>query len=143
MAAGNGSILMEINGVQKFLASPTDSAGIALGTSKTAMHRIMDSNYGGIFFQNEGGIGATTHSGDNAPTMLMSAAYDNAQSEGLKFWVGSTSSEWRPCVIYGIGASTQTVLTGQTAGWVCYRCTHYNGGISASCLLYTSPSPRD
>ena len=34
--------------------------------------------------------------------------------------------------IYGIGASTQTVLTGQTAGWVCYRCTHYNGGISAS-----------
>jgi hypothetical protein len=131
-AAANGSILMEINGVQKFLANPTDAAGVAIGTTKLAVHRELDSNYGAIFYQNQGGIGATTHSGDNAPTMLMSAAYDNAVAEGLKFWVSSTQTEWRPCVIYGIGASTQNVLTGQTAGWVCYRCTHYNGGISAA-----------
>ena len=109
-----------------------EDPGIKIGGTGYA-NWIRKSADKGSLFHVGGGIGANANV-DGMPSMAMSAAFDNAASEGLKFWVNSTTSEWRPCVIYGIGASTQNVLTGQTAGWVCFRATHYNGGISANAM---------
>jgi hypothetical protein len=106
--------------------------GVMIGSTGSAHFKRKGSNEGSIFFQ-QGGIGATTHT-DTYPTMLMSAAYDNTSIEGLKFWVLCSASEWRPCVIHAIGASTVNTLTGQTAGWATIRCTHHAGSISAAVM---------
>ena len=109
-----------------------EDPGIKIGGTGYA-NWIRKSANAGSMFHVGGGIGANANV-DGLPAMLMSAAYDNAASEGLKFWVNASASEWRPCVIYGIGASTVNTLTGQTAGWVCFRATHYNGSISSSAM---------
>ena len=110
----------------------SSSTGVMVGGTGAAFFKRIGSNQGSIFFQ-QGGIGATANL-DSLPTMLMSAAYDNADLEGLKFWVACSASEWRPCVIHAIGATTQNTLTGQTAGWATLRCTHHAGSIQGSVM---------
>ena len=130
--AGDGRAFEASSTTLQIGESYSNSTGIMMGGGNhSSIHKRIGSNEGSIFFQQGGGIGATTH-GDTLPSMLMSSAYDNSSAEGLKFWVLTSASEWRPAVIYAIGATTQNVLTGQTAGWACIRCTHHNGGISVA-----------
>ncbi len=108
----------------------SSSTGVMIGGTGAAFFKRIGSNQGSIFFQ-QGGIGASANL-DSLPNMMMSAAYDNADMEGLKFWVACNASEWRPCVIHAIGATTVNTLTGQTAGWATLRCTHHAGSISSA-----------
>ena len=110
----------------------SSSTGVMVGGVGAAFFKRIGSSQGSIFFQ-QGGIGASANL-DSLPNMMMSAAYDNADLEGLKFWVACSASEWRPCVIHAIGASTVSSLTGQTAGWATLRCTHHAGSIQGAVM---------
>ena len=98
------------------------------GRSSSGEGRGITTSYGLM------GVNSTQYDGDGAyyPAAGFAAAADNNAAESVDFWFGSTQSEWQPMVIYAVGASTQTVLTGQTAGWACIRCTHFNNGISSA-----------
>ena len=110
----------------------SSSTGVMVGGVGAAFFKRIGASQGSIFFQ-QGGIGASANI-DSLPNMMMSAAYDNADLEGLKFWVACDASEWRPCVIHAIGASTVNTLTGQTAGWATLRCTHHAGSIQGAVM---------
>jgi hypothetical protein len=83
-------------------------------------------------------LGGTSlqYDGDGAyyPVYGFGGAADNASNEAVDFWIKSTTSEWQPMVFFCIGASTNTVQTGQTAGWALIRATHYNNTVSTSIL---------
>lgn len=129
-----------------------DNGSVAIGGNATAGHsfEVQDRSDGYSMFwtgrssSGEGrgltnsyglmGVNSTQYDGDGAayPIAGIGAAADNSSHESVDFWFGNSVAEWQPMVIYAIGASTQTVLTGQAAGWACIRATHFNNGISAS-----------
>jgi hypothetical protein len=150
-ASGNFNIRTDNTSYRLFVK---DNGSVAVGGNATAGKSFevqgKQSGYSGFWYDDSNqahgrgvslthglmGVNSINYDGDGAywPVAGFAAANDNAASESVDFWFGSTTNEWQPMTFFAVGAHTGSGQTGQTAGWALIRATHYNNSLSVSIL---------